>query len=162
IYRTFGVNTFALFWTTRAFLEDMIDRGGHIVNIASAAGLIGTHRLIDYSSSKFAAVGFDEALRMEIHRLGAPVQTTVVCPYFIDTGMFAGVRSRFSFLLPILKPEFVVREIIRAVKKNRKRLILPRFVYLIYPTRMLPIGVFDWIVRLLGIHRAMDHFHGRH
>lgn len=45
----------------------MIKRdAGHIVTIASLAGLNGINRLVDYCSSKFAAVGFDEALRAEL------------------------------------------------------------------------------------------------
>ena len=64
ILRTFNVNTLALFWTTRAFLPSMIEQGtGHIVTIASAAGLTATVRQTDYAASKHAAVGFDEALR---------------------------------------------------------------------------------------------------
>src|SRR6185436_10492924 len=92
IQRTFDVNTLALFWTTRAFLPKMKERNhGHIVTIASAAGLVGTARLTDYCSSKFAAVGFDDSLRLELERLGLNIQTTVVCPFYISTGMFAGV-----------------------------------------------------------------------
>ncbi|NTV73921.1 MAG: SDR family oxidoreductase, partial [Holophaga sp.] len=88
IERTFQVNTLALFWMTRAFLPAMIDQGrGHLVTVASAAGLSGTSRLTDYCASKFAAVGFDESLRLELKRLGHPIRTTVVCPYYIDTGM---------------------------------------------------------------------------
>ena len=39
---------------------------GHIVTVASLAGLTGSDRLVDYCSSKFAAVGFDESLRTEL------------------------------------------------------------------------------------------------
>jgi nucleoside-diphosphate-sugar epimerase len=57
IERTFQVNALALFWTVRAFLPAMIAQGrGHVVTIASAAGLGGTSRLTDYCASKFAAV----------------------------------------------------------------------------------------------------------
>ena len=69
IERTFAVNTLALFWTTKAFLPAMMARGsGHVVTVASAAGLIGTARETDYAASKFAAVGFNEALRQELRR----------------------------------------------------------------------------------------------
>lgn len=45
----------------------MLEAGqGHIVTVASLAGLFGTNRLTDYCASKFAAVGFDEALKNEI------------------------------------------------------------------------------------------------
>ena len=43
---------------------------GHIVNIASMAGIVGLHKLVDYCSSKFAAVGFHLALRLELEQLG--------------------------------------------------------------------------------------------
>lgn len=39
---------------------------GHIVTIASLAGMTGCNRLVDYCASKFAAVGFDESLRTEL------------------------------------------------------------------------------------------------
>uniref|UniRef100_A0A0P5HEA1 Short-chain dehydrogenase/reductase 3 n=1 Tax=Daphnia magna TaxID=35525 RepID=A0A0P5HEA1_9CRUS len=67
IQRTFDVNVLAHFWTVKSFLPDMIMQdSGHIVTVASLAGLTGSDRLVDYCSSKFAAVGFDEALRTEL------------------------------------------------------------------------------------------------
>ena len=46
----------------------MIERKmGHIVNVASLAGHSGTNKLVDYCASKFAAVGLDEALRVELN-----------------------------------------------------------------------------------------------
>lgn len=39
---------------------------GHIVSVASLAGQCGIPKLVDYCASKYAAVGFDEALRMEL------------------------------------------------------------------------------------------------
>ena len=46
-----------------------------------------------YCSSKFAAVGLDEAFRVELAVQGHSdyIKTTVVCPYYISTGMFSGV-----------------------------------------------------------------------
>ena len=55
------------FQTVKSFLPDMIIQdSGHIVTIASLAGLSGLNRLVDYCASKFAAVGFDESLRTEL------------------------------------------------------------------------------------------------
>lgn len=162
IERTFAVNTLALFWMTRAFLPDMIHAGaGHIVTIASAGGFTGTARQVDYSASKFAAVGFDEALRVELHKLGTPVKTTVVCPYYVDTGMFSGVKTRFSLLLPILSQDYVVRRIVRAIEKDRRRLIMPRMVYSIFLMRLLPVFVMDALLRFFGVSNTMDEFTGR-
>lgn len=162
IERTFQVNALALFWTVRAFLPGMIHQGkGHVVNIASAAGLGGTARLTDYCASKHAAVGFDESLRLELKRLGHPIRTTVVCPFYIDTGMFKGVKTRFPWLLPILKPEYVVGRILGAVEGNRARLIMPRFLMILPLVRMLPPGPFDALMGFFGVNRSMDEFQGR-
>lgn len=163
IERTFQVNALACFWTVRAFLPGMQKAGrGHIVTVASAAGLAGTSRLVDYCASKFAAVGFDESLRMELKRLGSPVRTTVVCPFFIDTGMFDGVKTRFPWLLPILKPEYVVDRILGAIEGNRSRLIMPRFVMTVPVVRVLPPFLFDAVLGFFGVNRSMDEFVGRH
>jgi all-trans-retinol dehydrogenase (NAD+) len=163
IRRTFDINTLALFRTTRCFLPGMIRKGsGHIVTIASAAGLIGVPRMTDYSASKFAAVGFDESLRVELRRQGhRHIRTTVVCPYYINTGMFHGVKTRFSFLLPIMEPDDVASRIVGAVEKNKARLILPPFVLTLFPTRLLPPPLFDHVVTFFGINHTMDEFKGR-
>jgi all-trans-retinol dehydrogenase (NAD+) len=162
IERTFQVNVLAGFWTVRAFLPGMLAAGkGHIVTVASAAGLAGTSRLVDYSASKFAAVGFDESLRMELKRLGSSVRTTVVCPFFIDTGMFEGVKTRFAWLLPILKPDYVVGRTMQAIEGNRSRLIMPRFVLTVPVIRVLPPVLFDAVLGFFGVNRSMDEFVGR-
>ena len=162
ILRTFDVNTLALFWTTRAFLPAMMQRGsGHIVTIASAAGVVGTSRLVDYCASKHAAVGFDESLRLELRRLGSTIKTTVVCPFYISTGMFEGVKTRFRLLLPILTPEYAADRIVDAIRRDRPRLIMPRLVYVTWLGRLLPVRVFDAIMDFLGVNRSMDEFVGR-
>ena len=79
--------------------------------IASAAGLVGVARQTDYSASKFAAVGFTESRRNELRAEGSRVRTLVVCPYYIDTGMFEGVHSRLPWLLPVLRQEEVAEEV---------------------------------------------------
>jgi len=161
IEATFDVNTLALFWTTRCFLPAMLKQdSGHVVTIASAAGLNGTAQLVDYSASKFAAVGFDESLRAELRQMKSKVRTTVVCPFVADTGMFEGVRRHF-FLLPVLKPQKVAAKTVRAIEKNRRRLLMPRFVYATYPCRMLPVGLNDWIGDVLGVNKTMHGFKGR-
>lgn len=163
IERTFNINALALFWTTRCFLPGMIEKGaGHVVNIASAGGLIGVPKMTDYSASKFAAIGFDESLRVELKRLGhTDIRTTIVCPYYISTGMFKGVKTRFSFLLPIMEPEDVASKIVGAIEKNKGRLLLPPFVLALFPTRLLPPALFDEVASFFGINHAMDEFKGR-
>jgi short-subunit dehydrogenase len=162
IEATFKVNVLALFWVTKAFLPHMVERNaGHIVNIASSAGFVGVSKLTDYSSSKFAAVGFDESLRNELRSVAPNVRTTVVCPAFIDTGMFKGAKTRFSSLLPILKEAEVADAVVKAVKAGRARLMMPAMVYLVPSLRLLPIKVFDALGDILGVNVSMDEFVGR-
>ena len=159
IERTFQVNTLALFWTVRAFLPSMLERdSGHVVTVASAAGIAGTAKLTDYSSSKFAAVGFDESLRLELKQQDSNVVTTIVCPYFTDTGMFDGAKTRFSWLLPILKPEDVVGRIINAIEKDRRRVVMPWFIYTSWISRLLPVKWFDALMDFFGLTHSMDDF----
>lgn len=162
IEKTFAVNTLALFWTAKAFLPDMVRRNsGHVVTVASSAGLVGVARLTDYCASKWAAVGFDESLRMELKHTAPAVKTTVVCPFFIDTGMFEGARTRFPRLLPILKESQVADRIVKAILTDQPSVILPPLVGVVPVARALPVAAFDAIAEVLGINRAMDHFIGR-
>ncbi len=162
IEKTMAVNCIASFWTVKAFLPSMLERdSGQLVTIASAAGIIGVLGLADYSASKFAAFGFHEALRMEIKRRGSKVKSTVVCPFFIDTGMFDGVKTRFPLLLPILKAEKAAKRIVKATLKGKKRLLMPPMVYTVYLLRLLPVSAFDAIANFFGINHSMDHFTGR-
>lgn len=73
----------------------MMDKNhGHVVTIASAAGLFGTNGLVDYCASKHAAVGLHSALTTELYAQKYDgVHTTCICPTYIDSGMFDGVRT---------------------------------------------------------------------
>jgi all-trans-retinol dehydrogenase (NAD+) len=162
IEKTFAVNTLALYWTTKAFLPGMLQRGsGHLVTIASAAGLLGVSRQTDYSASKHAAVGFDESLRVELARTAPGVRTTVVCPFFINTGMFDGVRTRVPWLLPILDQQVVAERIAKAIDRDEQRITLPAVVRLLPAARILPTKAFDGLMNLLGVNVSMEHFTGR-
>ena len=162
IRRTFEVNTLAQYRVTREFLPAMVARdSGHVVHVASASGLVGTTRMTDYSGSKHAVVGFNEALRAELRARRSKVNTLVVCPFYIDTGMFAGVRTRVPWLLPILDEADVARRVLDAIESGRPRLILPPAVHLLPVARVLPVRAFDTLVDLLGANHTMDGFTGR-
>ncbi|GHV23028.1 hypothetical protein FACS189494_10620 [Spirochaetia bacterium] len=162
LQKSMDVNLSSNFWTCKAFLPAMIrQNSGHIVTISSAAGLIGVANLSDYSASKFGVFGFHEALRCELSRSKSAIKTTIICPFFIDTGMFKGVKTRIPLLLPILKSEYVARRIVGAVLTNRKRVVLPRFVYTIFLLRLLPTVLLDAVASFFGINNCMDDFKGR-
>lgn len=94
----FTVNAVSHVYTVKEFLPTMLKNNqGHIVSIASAAGVVGVAKSSDYSASKFAAFGFDESLRTELKKFGSKVKTTCICPYYINTGMFEGAKSKVSY-----------------------------------------------------------------
>ncbi len=163
IKKTMDVNIMAHFWTTKAFLPDMIkDNDGHLVTIASSAGWIGVNSLVDYCASKFATVGFDEAIRMELRKDKIDgVKTTVVCPFYINTGMFKGAKSRFKFILPILDENYVAEKVVKAVIKKRAVLKMPLIIYTVPLLRFLPAKYFDKVADILGVNSSMDDFIGR-
>jgi len=162
--RTMDVNTLAHFWTVKAFLPDMIkSNDGHLVTIASAASISGVHGLADYCASKWAAYGFNESLRMEMKKQKHfGIHTTCICPYYINTGMFDGVKSKIPWLLPILDEKWVANKIINAIRENEEVIYLPRIVFLSMLIRAIfPVFIYDYLSDLLGVNDTMDDFKGR-
>lgn len=161
IIRTFEVNTLSHFWTVKAFLGDMmLSNKGHIVTVSSIGGWIGCNNLVDYCSSKFAAVGFDESLRLELKTEGATgVKTTVVCPIYIDTGMFEGIRANF---VRLLTPEWVASEIVDATLMDVTVLMLPKAMRLAVIMKLiLPEKISYRLSQMFGMTVMMDQFVGR-
>lgn len=162
IRRTFAVNVLSLFWTTKAFMPALRkQQRAAIVTVASAAGIVAVARQTDYAASKFAAVGFTNSLRSELKKAGSHIRTLTVCPYYIDTGMFEGVTTKFPLLLPILKEQAVADKIVEAVAKGRERLIMPPFAAVAGFVAALPPKIADPIYGIFGLNEGMDHFTGR-
>ena len=162
IDRTMKVNTISHMHTIQEFLPDMISgRRGHIVSIASMAGLVGLPTLQDYCASKFGAVAIDEALRLELKKAGhyKYVNTTCICPYFINTGMFDGAKSAFPMY--ILSPEETVTRIINAIRQEEAQVTIPWRGNIIHLVKLLPISVVDGLGSVLGLQSQMDDFKGR-
>lgn len=159
---TFDVNVLAHFWTIKAFMPEMIlKRSGHIVNIASLAGHSGMNKLVDYCSSKFAAVGLDDSLKVELAVQGHAdyIHTTVVCPYYISTGMFSGVYSK---IIPILEPEYVAEQAVLGIISNKPHVILPWWcAFLITLRTIIPHKGFMYLSEVFGFNCSMDQFEGR-
>lgn len=161
--KTMDVNVTAHFWLVKSVLPSMLERNqGHIVSIASLAGFFGSCGQGDYSASKFAAVGFDESLRMELFALGKTgVRTTAICPFYISTGMFDGARTKFPAIMPFLEPQYVVNRIIDGVLCDQEMVIIPRDMNVfIFLKALLPVKAFTLLSSYLGSH-SMDEFRGR-
>lgn len=87
----FGVNVWGPVHVTRAFLPAMLARKrGHVVVVASVAGLVSAPGMVAYSTTKFAAVGFAEALRVEVEPHG--IDVSVVCPGYVKTNLHRATR----------------------------------------------------------------------
>ena len=124
----FEVNTFALMNLSRRFAERMKEsRKGHIINIVSMAGLIATGKSSLYSATKFAAIGFSNALRLELMPYG--VYVTTVNPGPIRTGFFDQADPDGSYLKSVdrflLEPYAVAKKIVKIIGKNKRELNLP-------------------------------------
>jgi short-subunit dehydrogenase len=121
----FEVNVLALMRLTQIVLPAMLAQGfGHVVNIASLAGLTPVPYNVAYSTSKHAVVGFSESLRYELD--GTGVGVSAVCPGFIrDAGMFtryagdadAGIGGTSA-------PEEVADAVYSALVNDRARVVV--------------------------------------
>jgi len=121
-------NYFGTVWCTQAVLPRMLTRrAGTIVNVSSIAGIMGYARMGGYCATKFAIVGFTEALRDEV--LGRGVRVALVCPGTTDTEFFAhaerGKMPGASRLIPAVRPESVARAIADAAEDGHHRRIVP-------------------------------------
>ncbi|XP_072544097.1 epidermal retinol dehydrogenase 2 [Salminus brasiliensis] len=163
--KTMEVNSMAHFWMYKAFLPAMIaGNHGHLVSIASCAGLMGVSGLADYCASKFAAVGFAESVGLELVAAGCDgVKTTIVCPFFINTGMFEGAYTKWPRLMPILDPEYACRKIMDAVQRDQVYLCIPRSMYFILAVKhIMPVKLGMLLGEYLGALDLMATFKGRH
>jgi uncharacterized protein len=123
-----ATNFFGAVWCTQAVLPQMLARGdGTIVNVASIAGIMGYARMGGYCASKFAMIGFTEALRDEV--LGRGVRVAMVCPGTTETEFFAkaerGKMPGASRLILGVSAERVARVICRTAEDGKYRRILP-------------------------------------
>ena len=102
ITRTMNINTLAPMFVTRAMLPDMIRHNyGHICNIASAGGMLSNPKMSVYAASKWGAIGWSDSVRIELQNAKSNVHVTTVAPYYINTGMFDGVKSRIIVRFPL-------------------------------------------------------------
>lgn len=164
IRQTFGVNSMALFWVTKAFLGELErHRRARIVNIASVAGFVSVAGQSDYSASKFAAVGFTNALRAELRHTHSSVSTLLVCPYYISTGMFTGVDAQISgHAMRMLTTEEVSQAIVDAIATDKERLFIPKRSQLVTMMAALPVRIADRLLEGVHANDAMTHFVGKH
>lgn len=93
---TFGINVMGVAHGIKSFVPRMIAAGGpgHVVNTASAAGLMASPGSAVYCASKSAVVGLTECMYHELRAENAPVGVSLLCPAFVNTGILNSERSR--------------------------------------------------------------------
>jgi NAD(P)-dependent dehydrogenase (short-subunit alcohol dehydrogenase family) len=139
--RTIDVNLRGVVHGVEAAYPRMVEQGhGHLVNVASMAGLAPTPMTLAYSTTKHAVVGLSTTLRPEAARRG--VRVTVVCPGAVETPILdkaapddlppqpAGTLTSRQFLdLLRMRPMPVDRfaaQALRGIERNQAIVIVPR------------------------------------
>lgn len=96
-----GVNVWGVVHGVRIFTKLMLECAktdpafeGHIVNTASMAGLLNAPTMGVYNVSKHAVVSLSETLFHDLQLVGAPIGASVLCPYFVPTGISQSHRNR--------------------------------------------------------------------
>lgn len=124
--RMLGVNLRGTLIGSRLAARDFLERGhGHLVNIASLAGISGYAGVATYCATKHAVVGLTDALHRELAPAGIGV--TSVMPGVVRTDLSAGARvPRWIEGLTTVDPEHVAAAIVRVIGSRRTRVSVPR------------------------------------
>jgi len=160
---TMDVNLGGTLHTISAFLPDMYAKDeGHVVNISSAAGMLGVSGLSVYAASKWAVHGLTDSLREEACTRGSMVRFSSIHPFYIATGLFEGARIKGlgSILVPQVKNHDVIAKAIveSALKRGKVKVYRPRSLFLIdLLNGFLPYPAFAAFVRFLKVQESMNY-----
>ncbi|MCX7680049.1 MAG: SDR family oxidoreductase [Spirochaetes bacterium] len=128
---TMRINFFGIWNTCAVMVPRMKQKGGVIVNTSSVVGFLGVFGYTDYAASKFAIIGFSEALRSEVKQYN--IHVAVLCPPDTDTPGFEienktkpQETKEISKSAKLMTPEDVAKSLLNGIKKN-KTIILPNF-----------------------------------
>lgn len=153
--RQMDINVFGVIHGMRAVLPGMLARGeGHVVNVASVAGRVGTPYAAVYAATKHAVVGLTEAVRLEVRARG--VHVSYVLPALVDTELIAGAgRPRYP---PPLRPDQVADAVLRAIRQRRVEVYVPRFTRIsaILPA-ILPRAIYERVGEAFGLGEMFAH-----
>lgn len=144
-----NINFYGVLYGTKAFLPILENADwGHIVNISSIFGIVSVPEQTAYNAAKFAVKGMTDALRQELELADSSVSCTSVHPGGIKTNIARSARlsdngdadlvdkhkkgvSDFENKLARTTPERAAEEILKAVQKNKRRLLIGRDAKLI-------------------------------
>ena len=148
----FRTNVLGMVHVTHALLPGLKARGGQIVTLSSAAGLMGLYGYTAYGGSKYALVGISECLRSELKHDGVTV--TVVCPPEVDTPMPAAEQATMSAesravkqMAGVLTADGVAETVVRGVTRQRFLIVPGARARLLYAFHLLSGG---WLTRVVS------------
>jgi len=146
------VNLYGVLTGCRLVLPEMVRRRkGHIVNIASMAGMVAVPGQVVYAGTKFAVVGLSTALADEFAPQG--VEVTVILPTFTNTELIAGTQATRA-QKPV-QPDDIAAAIVKALDKPKTHVSVPaqlRFIASV--TSMLGPRGRRWLSKQLGNDRV--------
>jgi short-subunit dehydrogenase len=150
--RLVSVNVLGTLYVVHAVLQSMVARRrGHVVVIGSIAGRIGTPFEALYSATKFAQVGFAEALAVELSPFGIGV--SLVNPGVVDTEFFAARGHRYDRSFPkMISPDKVADAVIRALDEGRPEQFVPGWLQPATVVRHMVPALYGW-----GTRRSFEH-----
>jgi short-subunit dehydrogenase len=150
------VNFYGVLTGCRLVLPDMVRRrSGHIVNVASMAGMVAVPGQVVYAGTKFAVVGLSTAMADEFAPQG--VEVTVILPTFTNTELIAGTKATGA-QKPV-QPEEIAAAIVKALDKPKTHVSVPaplRFVGAV--TSMLSPRGRRWLSKQMGNDRVFLDF----
>ena len=167
--RIVSINLMGVVHGCQSFVPRMVERGrgGHVVNVASAAGYAATQLLAAYSATKFAVVGLSEALREEVAASGVGV--TALCPGLINTPitrnsrMFgvADTRATRSQLVEGYQrrgygPERVAAGVLKAIQRNRAVAPVSPEAWLLYWLKRFAPNTMRWLSSKASAHQLTE------
>lgn len=148
------VNLHGVINGTKAFGPEMVKRGhGHIINVASAVGRIALAGGATYSASKFAVVGFTEAVRQELAPSG--IEVSMVLPTVVLTELSTGVAAAKG--VKKVTADQVAAVIESAIDSPRPELWVPRWTQAISRINaVLPRRAQEALAHAMGADRALS------
>lgn len=129
-------------------------RGGHVINVSSAAGRIPIAGASTYVATKHAVSGFSNSLHIEFRADRLPIDVTAVHPAMVRTELAAGFAANKGVARPVT-PEQVAEGILSALERPRPDVYVPRSLGVAVRTGgLIPRRVGEWLNRVLGGERA--------
>jgi NADP-dependent 3-hydroxy acid dehydrogenase YdfG len=149
--RQVDVNVHGVVTGMKLAAPGMVRRGrGHLVNVGSAASLVGLAGEAVYCGTKHFVLGVSEGVRTEL--LGTGVEVSVVMPNLVATELGSGMSTARGSKL--LAPDDVADAIVACIERPRFEVPVPRDVgFQLKVRRLLPVRVRDLITRALAMDR---------